>query len=105
VAALKGAVEQDAQPFGRLFCWTAPSDILEVPMTQKSTQLSQFVLPPERRQRIPLSDTTVWRLEQANKFPKRQRIGLRKVAHLRSELDDYEADPEGWVKRQVKSPE
>lgn len=36
-----------------------------------------------------LSSTTIWRLEKANAFPKRHRIGPNRVAWLQSEIQDW----------------
>ena len=36
-----------------------------------------------------LSDTTIWRLEKAGKFPKRIKLGGNSVGWIESETDDW----------------
>jgi len=36
-----------------------------------------------------LSTSTIWRLEQAGKFPKRRKIGKRAIAWLESEINHW----------------
>lgn len=40
---------------------------------------------------IPLSATTIWRLEKAGKFPNRRQISPGKVGYLASEIDEWAA--------------
>lgn len=44
-----------------------------------------------------LSSTTIWREEKANRFPKRHKIGLNRVAWLKSDI-------ENWIASKVSSP-
>lgn len=41
---------------------------------------------------IPLSKTQLWRLERANKFPKRVKITERSYGYVETEIDDYIRD-------------
>lgn len=36
-----------------------------------------------------LSSTTIWREEKANRFPRRRKIGLNRVAWLKSEIEEW----------------
>jgi predicted DNA-binding transcriptional regulator AlpA len=58
-----------------------------------------FILPDELDQRTPFSDTTRWRQEKAGRFPRRIKIGVRKIAYRRSDIEAWESDPEGWAAR------
>lgn len=60
---------------------------------------SPFLLPHEVEQISRLSDMTRWRLERKGKFPKRIRIGGRRVGYNRAAVLNWSEDPEGWVKR------
>ncbi|WP_445488624.1 helix-turn-helix transcriptional regulator [Rhodopseudomonas sp. RCAM05734] len=57
---------------------------------------SPFFLPDEVDKRTLTSDTTRWRREKIGRFPRRIKIGARKVAYRRSEILAWENDPEGW---------
>ncbi len=50
---------------------------------------------PELRKITGLSDTTIWRLEKAQKFPKRRRLSYSAVGWLLSEVLD-------WVDSRIK---
>lgn len=49
---------------------------------------------PEVARMVGLSRTTIWRLEQKNKFPSRKKLGENSVAWLREEV-------ETWIKNRV----
>lgn len=66
-------------------------------MAEAGFEPSKFVLSDERRKRVPASEPTLWRQEKAGKFPRRIKIGARKVAHFRSEIELWEQDPSGWA--------
>lgn len=40
-------------------------------------------------QKVQLSDTTIWRLEKAGKFPKRRQLSPGRVGWLASEVDAW----------------
>ena len=44
---------------------------------------------PRVREVTGLSTSTIWRLEQEGKFPKRRRIGKRAIAWLESEIKHW----------------
>lgn len=50
---------------------------------------SEIYLRKTLRQKIPLSDVTIWRLEKAGKFPKRRQISPGRVGWLASEVDAW----------------
>ncbi|WP_445083495.1 helix-turn-helix transcriptional regulator [Bradyrhizobium sp. TM233] len=45
---------------------------------------------------VPLCDSTRWRLERKGRFPRRIRISSRKSVYRKSDIDAWQADPEGW---------
>jgi predicted DNA-binding transcriptional regulator AlpA len=45
-----------------------------------------------RRQKVPLSDTQVWRLEKVGRFPQRVQLSTHKVAWYEDELDKWIAE-------------
>jgi prophage regulatory protein len=49
----------------------------------------ELLLKPEVEARTRLSDTTIWRLEQACRFPKRIKIGFRRVAWRAVDIDAF----------------
>lgn len=59
-----------------------------------------FLLTKEVTALTRMSDLTRSRLEKRGKFPKRIKIGSRKVAWRRSDIEDWARDPEGWAGRQ-----
>lgn len=63
---------------------------------------SPFLLDDEVEQRSLLSPTTRWRREKEGRFPRRIKIGARKIAYRRSEILEWESDPEGWAARQQR---
>ena len=44
---------------------------------------------PELKQKIGLSESTIWRLEKSGQFPKRKQITSRLVGWLRSDVDKW----------------
>jgi len=44
---------------------------------------------PELVGRIALSDTTIWRMEKAGRFPKRIQLGGNSVGWFESEVDQW----------------
>jgi predicted DNA-binding transcriptional regulator AlpA len=61
--------------------------------------ISPFILPDEVERITTMCDLTRSRLEKRNRFPKRIRIGSRKIAWRREEINRWVADPEGWAKQ------
>jgi prophage regulatory protein len=53
-----------------------------------------LILRPERKRLVPLSDTTIWRMERRGEFPRRISISEKRVAWRRSEI-------EAWLKRRA----
>lgn len=49
----------------------------------------ELILRPERKRLVPLSDTTVWRMERRGKFPRRIAISDKRVAWRRSEIEAW----------------
>lgn len=47
---------------------------------------------------FPGSEATRWRAEKIGLFPKRVRISKRKIAYLRSQVEAWARDPEGWAR-------
>lgn len=52
-------------------------------------QVSPLLRKPEVIRQTGLSDATINRMVKANSFPRPRRIGLRAVAWLQSEIDDW----------------
>jgi prophage regulatory protein len=50
---------------------------------------SDLMLRDERAALVPLSEPTIWRLERDGKFPRRFRLGLKRVAWSRREVLDW----------------
>lgn len=49
----------------------------------------ELLLMDEVTARVRVSGTTLWRLEKAGRFPKRQKIGFKRVAWRAAEIDDW----------------
>jgi predicted DNA-binding transcriptional regulator AlpA len=49
----------------------------------------ELILRPERKRLVPLSDTTVWRMERRGEFPRRIHISEKRVAWRRSEIEEW----------------
>jgi predicted DNA-binding transcriptional regulator AlpA len=64
-----------------------------------------FLLPTEVDKISRVTDMTRMRLEKSGRFPKRIKIGSRKIAWRRSDIVEWAADPEGWAKRHCAAPE
>jgi len=50
---------------------------------------NQIVRKPDVLGRVQLSDTTLWRLEKAGKFPRRIQLGGNSVGWLADEVDKW----------------
>lgn len=61
-------------------------------------QKDRYIRFKELRQKIPFSRTTFWRLESADKFPKRVQLGPNSVGWLESEVDQ-------WIKEKANRPQ
>jgi Prophage CP4-57 regulatory protein (AlpA) len=60
---------------------------------------SPFVLPDEADKISLVCDLTRRRQEKLGRFPERIKLANRKIAYLRSAIDDWARDPEGWRTR------
>ena len=60
-------------------------------MNKPPDRPDRFLIWPEVHALVRLSRSTVWRLEQAGKFPPRIRISPGRVAWRESEIRDYVA--------------
>ena len=49
----------------------------------------QFIPQKKVIEMTSLSSTTIWRLEKKHAFPKRHKIGINRVAWLRTEIEDW----------------
>ncbi len=54
----------------------------------------RFLRFPEVQKKVGLSRTTIWRLEQKNKFPARKKLGENSVGWLEEEVD-------AWIKKRI----
>jgi predicted DNA-binding transcriptional regulator AlpA len=50
---------------------------------------SDLMLRDERAALVPLSEVTIWRPEKAGKFPRRFKLGIKRVAWSRHEVLDW----------------
>ncbi len=66
---------------------------------------SPFFLQDEVNEISRVCDLTRSRLEKRGLFPKRVRIGARKVAWRKTEIEEWARDPEGWAKRHSEQSE
>jgi prophage regulatory protein len=70
----------------------------------QTTQID-LLLQPEVEQITRLSGTTLWRLERAGKFPRRLKIGVKRVAWSAQEVNSWlntrmaEREPQGPTRR------
>ena len=55
----------------------------------------KFLRLPEVQGRVTYSVSQIWRLEKANKFPKRVHIGENRVAWIEAEVD-------AWMKTKIE---
>jgi prophage regulatory protein len=49
--------------------------------------LDELILRHERKRLVPLSDTTIWRMERRGEFPRRIVISTKRVAWRRREIE------------------
>ena len=54
------------------------------------SKLNRFVLEKERRARIPLDRSTIWRMRKAKLFPEPVRLGKRLLGYRESDLIAWE---------------
>jgi prophage regulatory protein len=59
------------------------------PPTAPAYPQSDLILRDERAALVPLSEVTIWRLERAGKFPRRFKLGIKRVAWSRREVMDW----------------
>jgi hypothetical protein len=60
---------------------------------------SPFVLPDEADKISLVCDLTRRRQEKLGRFPARIKLANRKIAYLRSAIEEWSKDPEGWRAR------
>jgi prophage regulatory protein len=60
---------------------------------------NELLLLNEVTARTRLSDTTLWRLEKADRFPKRIKIGFKRVAWRKAEIDTWIAGDAAGARR------
>ena len=54
----------------------------------------ELILRSDLRTLVPLSDTTIWRMERRGDFPKRISVSLRRIAWRRREIEAWLAQRE-----------
>lgn len=54
-----------------------------------TTVKDRIILTPERRELVPYSDMQIWRLEKADKFPRRIKLGPNRVGWILSEVHEW----------------
>jgi predicted DNA-binding transcriptional regulator AlpA len=59
---------------------------------------SPFILSDELNAITLTSDVTRRRMEKLGKFPRRVRIGNRKTAHIRADVQEWARNPDAWAK-------
>jgi prophage regulatory protein len=76
---------------------------LQARFLKKSDRIFSETKPPERLIRLPelvqltgLSKRTIYRLEEAGRFPSRRRLGLRAVGWPEQQVSAWIANPAGW---------
>jgi predicted DNA-binding transcriptional regulator AlpA len=60
---------------------------------------SPFILAREVGKIVLIGDLTRTRQEQLGRFPKRIKLGNRKIAYRRSDIDEWARDPDAWRAR------
>lgn len=73
----------------------AHSTAADVKNAAPTSQPHELLLMPEVTERVRLSDTTLWRLEKVGRFPKRVKIGFKRVAWRTVEIEAWIAGR--WV--------
>src|SRR5207249_3169422 len=63
----------------------APAPVVEA----RASAVKELLLLSEVCERTRLSDTTLWRLEKASRFPARVKIGFKRVAWRAAEIDAW----------------
>jgi prophage regulatory protein len=64
-----------------------------------TTTPSRILRKPTVVDRVGLSDTTIWRLERAGRFPKRVQLGANSIGWIEREIDDWIAQRAEAVSR------
>ncbi len=57
----------------------------------------KIIRKPATQEKTGLSDTTIWRLENEGKFPKRIKITNKIVGWYEDQIDEWISNPTGWV--------
>jgi prophage regulatory protein len=58
-------------------------------MSQQSLAYDELILRPDLRRLVPLSTTTIWRMERRGEFPRRISLSEKRVAWRRSEVESW----------------
>ena len=66
---------------------------------------SPFVLPDEVDKISLVCDLTRRRQEKLGRFPSRIKLANRKIAYMRSAIEEWSKDPEGWRARNASQGE
>jgi prophage regulatory protein len=73
-----------------------------IPPTSVRAAVNELLLEPEVMSRCRMSRSQIWKLEQADQFPKRKRYGFRRVAWVAGEIDAWLASGiDAWVAGQA----
>jgi predicted DNA-binding transcriptional regulator AlpA len=80
---------------------TLPSDRHAKEVIKMADPESDFLLPNIVDAISHLSPVTRWRREKADKFPRRIKLSARKIAYRRSEIEEWQRDPEGWAPKRA----
>ena len=56
----------------------------------------EYIVQTQLAERVPLSRSTIGRMEKAGRFPRRIKIGATRVAWRRDQVEAWLADPENW---------
>lgn len=68
-------------------------------MSNQGQNGNVFILKNEIANYHPMSDVARWRMEKQGRFPKRVKVGLKKVAWNRAAVVEWQQDPEAWIKK------
>ena len=58
-------------------------------MQQTTPASARILRKPAVLDRVALSDTTIWRLEKAGKFPKHVKLGANSIGWLETDIDEW----------------
>jgi prophage regulatory protein len=66
-------------------------------MTMQGARRRRIIRKKALREKVPLSDSQIWRLEQQDKFPRRIQLGPMAVGWYEDEVDD-------WIETRKRAP-